>query len=49
MIGQYFSQTNESATVPVLQKNLELNKAMAALPCICMDASHQCPYHQANK
>jgi len=27
MIGQYFSQTNESATVPVLQNILELNKA----------------------
>jgi len=27
MIEQYLSQTNESATVPVLQKILELNKA----------------------
>ena len=27
MIGQYLSQTNESATVPVLQNFLELNKA----------------------
>ena len=28
MIGQYFSQTNESATVPVLQNFLEVNKAL---------------------
>ena len=28
MIGQYLSQTNESATVPILQKFLELNKAL---------------------
>ena len=27
MIGQYLSQTNENATVPVLQNFLELNKA----------------------
>jgi len=29
MIGQYLSNTNESATVPILQKNLEVNKALA--------------------
>jgi hypothetical protein len=29
MIGQYLSNTNESATVPVLQNFLELNKALA--------------------
>ena len=28
MIGQYFSQTNESATVPVLQNFLKLNNAL---------------------
>ena len=28
MIRQYLSQTNESATVPVLQNFLELNKAL---------------------
>jgi len=28
MIGQYFSQTNENATVSVLQNILELNKAL---------------------
>ena len=28
MIGQYLSQTNESATVPVLQNFLELNKPL---------------------
>ena len=28
MIGQYLSNTNESATVLILQKNLELNKAL---------------------
>jgi len=27
MIGQYLSNTNENATVSILQKNLELNKA----------------------
>ena len=28
MIGQFLSQTNESATVPVLQNFLELNKPL---------------------
>jgi hypothetical protein len=28
MIGQYLSNTNESATIPILQKILELNKAL---------------------
>jgi len=28
MIGQYLSNTNENATIPILQKNLELNKAL---------------------
>jgi len=28
MIEQYLSNTNESATIPILQKNLELNKAL---------------------
>ena len=28
MIGQYLSNTNESANIPILQKNLELNKAL---------------------
>jgi len=28
MIGQYLSNTNENATVPILQKNLQLNKAL---------------------
>jgi len=28
MIGQYLSNTNENATVLILQKNLELNKAL---------------------
>jgi len=27
MIGQYLSNTNESATVSIFQKNLKLNKA----------------------
>jgi len=27
MIGQFLSNTNENATVSILQKNLELNKA----------------------
>jgi hypothetical protein len=27
MIEQYFSNTNESATIPILQKILEVNKA----------------------
>jgi len=27
MIGQYLSNTNESATIPILQNFLELNKA----------------------
>ena len=31
MTGQYLPQTNESATVPVLQNFLELNKALAKL------------------
>jgi len=31
MIGQYLSQTNESATVPVLQNFLELNKAQVKI------------------
>jgi len=30
MIGQFLSNTNESATVSILQKNLELNKAQVA-------------------
>jgi len=25
MVGQYLSNTNESATIPILQKNLEVN------------------------
>jgi len=33
MIGQYFSQTNESATIPVLQNILELNKAFVFSCC----------------
>jgi hypothetical protein len=28
MIRQYLSNTNESATISILQKNLELNKAL---------------------
>jgi len=28
MIGQYLSNTNGNATIPILQKNLELNKAL---------------------
>ena len=32
MIGQFLSQTNEIATVPILQNFLELNKAIKALP-----------------
>jgi len=28
MIGQYLSNTNENATVPILQKFLQLNKAL---------------------
>jgi hypothetical protein len=32
MIGQYLSQTNKSATVPVLQNFLELNKALGSDP-----------------
>jgi len=28
MIRQYLSNTNESATIPILQKILELNKAL---------------------
>ena len=28
MIGQYLSNTNESATISILQKNLEVNKAL---------------------
>ena len=28
MIGQYLSNTNESATISILQKFLELNKAL---------------------
>jgi len=35
MIGQYLSQTNESATVPVLQKILELNKALGNFKIAC--------------
>jgi len=31
MIGQYLSQTNESATVPSLQFFLELNKALVCI------------------
>jgi hypothetical protein len=31
MIRQYLSNTNESATIPILQKNLELNKALAVV------------------
>ena len=33
MIEQYLLQTNESATVPVLQKILELNKALVDPGC----------------
>ena len=28
MIGQYLSDTNRNATIPILQKKLELNKAL---------------------
>jgi len=28
MIGQYLSNTNKNATIPILQKNLELKKAL---------------------
>jgi len=28
MIGQYLSNTNENPTIYILQKNLELNKAL---------------------
>jgi len=31
MIEQYLSNTNESDTIPILQKFLELNKAWLAL------------------
>jgi len=34
MIGQYLTQTNESATVPVLQNFLELNKALMLYACV---------------
>jgi len=37
MIGQYLSNTNENATVPVLQKILELNKAQ--IVCLLADAA----------
>jgi hypothetical protein len=29
MIGQYLPNNNENATVPILQKNLHLNRAIA--------------------
>ena len=31
MIGQYLSNTNESAIVSIFQKNLELNKARGSV------------------
>jgi len=31
MIGQFLSQTNEIATVPILQNFLELNKAIVVV------------------
>ena len=31
MIEQYLSNTNESATIPILQKNLKLNKALMVI------------------
>jgi len=34
MIGQYLSNTNESVTIHILQKNLELNKALLSRPWI---------------
>ena len=34
MIRQYLSNTNESATIPILQNVLELNKAQFGLPTI---------------
>jgi len=32
MIGQYLSNTNESVTIHILQKNLEVNKAKGICP-----------------
>ena len=47
MIGQYLSNTNESATVPVLQKILELNKSQGkqkgAFTGTCKEARRPCP------
>jgi len=34
MIGQYLSNTNESATVSISQKILELNKALPNFPSL---------------
>jgi hypothetical protein len=34
MIGQYLSNTNKSATMLILQKNLELNKAFILHACV---------------
>ena len=41
MIGHFLSNTNESATVLILQKNLELNKALAvhAVPLIALQST----------
>jgi hypothetical protein len=43
MIGQYLSNTNESATISILQKKLELNKALTEnIQALCRNgrASH---------
>ena len=39
MIGQYLSQTNESATIPILQNFLELNMALL-LRLLLRDSGH---------
>jgi len=42
MIRQYLSQTNESATVPVLQKFLELNKAQMMISVMLYRVKESC-------
>ena len=39
MIGQYLSNTNESATVSISKKNLELNKAVSCRVCVDADSA----------
>ena len=49
MIGQFLSNTNESTTVSILQKFLELNKAFVAAPKGKLMRSHRivCPFRSA--